>query len=65
MTSIKEIRKSKGVMQRAVADHLGVSRQTYRKYENHQEVMSVSQAIAVCEFLGCDVDQIFLSKKVN
>ena len=65
MASIKEIRKSKGVMQRAVADNLGVSRQTYRKYENHQEVMSVSQAIAVCEFLGCDVDQIFLSKKVN
>lgn len=65
MQTLKEARESKGVKLAAVADHLGVSRQTYRKYEENQGQMSIDQAIAACEFIGCCVDEIFLPQKVN
>lgn len=65
MKTLKDIRKSKGIKQIAVASHLGVSRTTYAKYEDDQEFMSVGQAKAVCSFLGCNVEDIFLPRKVN
>ncbi len=65
MQTLKEFRLSKGVKQSAVANHLGVTRQTYSSYEKQQERMSIDQAKAVCAFLGCSVDDIFLPKDVN
>jgi putative transcriptional regulator len=61
--TLKEWRKKKGVKVNAVANYLGVSRQTYCKYENAQEKMSVSQAKAVCDFLDVPVDEIFFVNK--
>ena len=65
MESLKKYRRKKGVIQKAVAKQLGVSRQTYAKWENNQEEISVGQAKAVCKILGCSVDDIFLEKKVR
>lgn len=65
MKSLKEYRESKGIKLQAVADRLGVSRQTYREYEKNQSSMSISQAKAACEFLGCSVNEIFFSAEVN
>lgn len=65
MKSLKEYRESKGVKLIAVADYLGVTRQTYSNYEENQDAMSIGQAKAVCDFLGCTVDEIFLPMKVN
>lgn len=65
MKSLKEFRQNKGVTQSAVANYLGVSRATYARYEAHQDVMSISQAYAVCDFLGCSVNDIFLPSKVK
>lgn len=65
MKSLKEVRESKGVKQLAVANHLGVSRQTYSSYENHPESMSVEQAKAVCEFLHVSVADIFFSSNIS
>lgn len=65
MQTLKEIRESKGIKQGAIADHLGVTRQTYASYEPEQEKMSVAQAKAVRAFIGCSIDEIFLPKKVN
>ena len=48
-----------------MAEHLGVSRQTYSRYENKQEKMSIEQAKAVCSFLHCDLADIFLPEEVN
>lgn len=59
MQTLKEIRESKGIKQGAVADHLGVIRQTYASYEQEQEKMSVAQAKAVCAFIGCSIDEFF------
>lgn len=65
MQTLKEFRLHKGIKQSAVAEHLGVTRQTYSSYEKHQERMSIDQAKAVCEFLGCSVGDIFLPSNVN
>lgn len=65
MQTLKEVRKQRGVLQKAVAEHLGISRQTYGKYENNQECMTIGQAKAVCEFLHCDIDDVFLPVEGN
>lgn len=38
MQTLKELREDRGVTQKAVANRLGVSRQTYNRYENNQEI---------------------------
>ena len=60
MSKLKEYRESKGVKQVAIAAHLGVTRQTYAQYEESPENMSIKQAQAACDFLGCEMGDIFL-----
>ena len=55
MGSLREFRESRGVKQIAVANYVGVSRQTYARYEEHPESMNLKQAKLVCDFLGCDI----------
>lgn len=63
MKTLQEVREAKGVKVSAMADHLGVTRQTYRVYESKPESMSVAQAKAACEFLNCPVTDIFFGQK--
>ena len=65
MRTLKEMRELRGVTQKAVAEHIGVTRQTYCRYENNQEKMTIEQAQSVCAFLHCSVSDIFLPKKVK
>lgn len=65
MNTLKEYRIKKGVKQNAIAKALGVTRQTYARYEENQEKMSLAQAKAVCHFLNCDISDIFLAQKVS
>ena len=65
MQTLKEMRESRGVTQKSIAQHLGVARQTYCRYENKQEKMTIEQAKAVCDFLHCSVADIFFPQEVN
>lgn len=65
METLKEFRLNKGVKQKSVAEYLGVSRQTYGRYERNPEKMSIQQAKAVCDFLNCDIADIFLPRGVK
>lgn len=65
MTDLKQAREERGIKQVAVAEMLGVSRQTYALYEANPGRMSIDQAKAVCKFLGCSVNEIFFRKDVN
>ena len=65
MQTLKEKREELGVSQKAVANHLGIARQTYAGYEEKQEKMTIEQAKSVCEFLRCDLAEIFLPDDVN
>ncbi len=58
MQTLKSVRELRGVTQKAVAEHLGVARQTYANYESKQEKMTVEQAKAACDFLHCEVADV-------
>ncbi len=65
MRTLKEVRKDKGVKQRAVADHLKISRQSYSRYENNPEKMPIGLALAACDFLGVNVRDIFFDSMLS
>lgn len=65
MQTLKSVRELRGVTQKAVAEHLGVARQTYANYESKQEKMTVEQAKAACDFLHCEVAEVFLPEEVK
>lgn len=64
LRTLKEIREERGVKQLAVAEYLGITRQTYAAYEENPRVMTIDQAIAVCSFLHCKLSDIFLLNEV-
>ena len=63
MQTLKDARERKGIKLSTVADHLGVSRQTYRLYERDSSRMSIVQAISACEFIGVPLAEIFFINK--
>lgn len=62
MKTLREAREERGIKQKAVADALKVTRQTYAKYEENPREMPVFQAEAACAFIGCDVSEIFFGE---
>ena len=65
MQTLKEARESRGIKKVAVANSLNISRQTYDRYEENPRIMPVYQAEAACEFIGCDIGQIFFGGNVS
>lgn len=65
MQTLREAREKRGIKQQAVADALKVTRQTYAKYEENPRIMPIYKAEAACEFIGCDIGQIFFGKPVS
>lgn len=63
--TLKEWREGHGIKQVAVADYLGITRQTYAAYEANQSDMSVEMAVRACEFMHAPFDLIFLPGKVS
>lgn len=62
MKTLKEAREERGIKQVAVANALKVSRQTYARYEENPRDMTILQAEIACNFIGCDVKEIFFGK---
>lgn len=65
MKTLKQAREERGIKQKAVAEALKISRQTYAKYENNPREMPVYLAEAACAFIGCSVGDIFFGKQVK
>ena len=63
MNTLKEAREAKGIKIGVIADHLGITRQTYSKYEKDPSKMNVNQAKAACDFIGCSMSDIFFGEK--
>ena len=63
MQTLKEAREARGIKQKAVADAISVSRQTYAEYEKHPERISIVTAQRICDFIGCSVSEIFFDMK--
>ncbi len=65
MITLKEAREARGIKQKAVAEALRISRQTYAKYEDNPREMPVYQAEAACDFIGCSICEIFSDQNVK
>jgi putative transcriptional regulator len=56
---VRELRTTKGMSQRELANALGVSRQTINSIENEHYVPSLRLAIAIARFFQSTVEVIF------
>ena len=65
MQTLKEAREKRGLKQKAVADALKISRQTYAKYEENPRSMPIYRAEAACAFIGCNINDIFFGTNVS
>jgi len=65
MLTLKEAREARGIKQLSVANALNITRQTYAKYEDNPRIMPVYQAEAACNFIGCDIGDIFFGSNVS
>lgn len=60
---LKAWRKAKGFTQSDMAKNLGIHTNTYIKYENNPQNITMGMANDICTFLGVDLDDvIFLPK---
>lgn len=62
---LKETRQARGLTQEALADQLGVSRQTIIAIEKVKFIPSVKLAIEIAAALGLSVDDLFWLNKIE
>ena len=59
MSSLRELREQRGMTQKELAHYLGISRSTYARYEQNPDMMSIVQALRICQLMNCDIDELF------
>lgn len=57
--SLKQYREEFGLSQRALADHVGVTRQTINAVEGDRYDPSVGLVFTLAAFFDCSVEQLF------
>lgn len=58
--ALREVRESKGITQKFVANQLGISRQHYHTIENHQDyVPKITHAYQLSQLLDTPVEELF------
>ena len=55
---IKELRLSKGLSQKEVADGVGMTEAGYQNYEVHRRSPSLDKLIALADFFGTSADYL-------
>lgn len=65
MTTLREARENRGLSQKTVAAAIHVSLPTYIKYEKTPESMTIDKAMDVCDFLECEIGDIFFGSDVS
>lgn len=65
MKSLKDAREARGIKKGAVANAIGVSYPTYRKYEEDTTIMPAGKLADACAFIGVQVEDIFLPTNLN
>lgn len=57
--TIKEARIAARYSQEAAARKLGISRPTYKRLEEHPELVKIGQAQAIADLFGVSLDELF------
>lgn len=60
MATLKSVRKAKGMIQKEVAEQLGISRATYNRYENDFGSMTVEMLNKFCKVMGANPQDFFV-----
>lgn len=55
---IQQLRKTKGISQEELADHIGVSRQAVSKWESEQSAPDIDKIILLSDFFGVTTDYL-------
>lgn len=55
---LKEIREDNDMLQRNVADILGITQQQYSRYENGDREMPIHHLIKICEYFKVSSDYL-------
>lgn len=55
---LRELRKKRGLSQRTLAELLGVSQQTYSRYERGRRRLSVQAAVTLAQLYHVSVDYL-------
>ena len=63
--TMKQARVGVEMTQRQMAEAMGCSYGTYRKWENYPEEMPIKAARKFCQIVCLDPDDIFFDRKVN
>ncbi len=58
--TLREVRESRGIKKGAVAKAVGVTYQTWQRYEEHPEQMTWEQLVKACSACFCTPCDIFL-----
>ena len=65
MLKIKEIRKSKKITARELAEHIKVAESTMSLYENGKREPDFKTLLSIAEYLGVSVDELFGKEKAS
>lgn len=60
--TLKELRARKNLTQAQVAKDLGTSTQTYNAWEKDVSRVAVSKVLALADYYGVTIDQIFIPR---
>lgn len=63
--TLKELRARKNVTQAKAAEDLGISVQTYNAWEKDISNVAVSKVMAVADYFGVTIGDIFLPNNMN
>ena len=59
MQSLREARLEKGIKVKDIAEKIGVTERMYYYYEKEPDKMTIGKAKAICEYIGCSIDDVF------
>jgi putative transcriptional regulator len=60
--SLKELRAAKNWTQSETAEKLGISKSSYRRWENNFSKLRIRKAIRVADLLGVTLDNIYIEE---
>ena len=56
---MKELREKENVTQQSIADYMGISRTSYKQFENQYDIIPIKRLNQFCNFFDISIDYVF------